>query len=88
MSASLTIAIYLVVWWIALFAVLPFRFGEPEAPGADPFADAAGAPSNPRLKLKFILATVVSGVIVGALYAAVALGLFALGPPSLAPGAQ
>jgi predicted secreted protein len=89
MSEGLTIALYLIVWWIVLFAVLPFRFGAPELqPGSDPFAEAAGAPSTPRLKLKFMLTTVISALIVGALYAVLNLDLIALAPPPPVPGAQ
>jgi predicted secreted protein len=82
MSVSLTIALYLIVWWIVLFTLLPFRMGARPAPrGSDPFAEAVGAPSAPKLKLKFALATVIAAVIVGALYAAFAYGLIALEPP-------
>jgi predicted secreted protein len=71
MSISLAIALYAICWWIVLFAILPFRMGEkPAPPGSDPFAEAVGAPSTPKLKLKFLVTTIVSAVIVGALYAA------------------
>jgi predicted secreted protein len=83
MSVSLTIALYLIVWWIVLFTLLPFKMGAPpERTGSDPFAEAAGAPSSPKLKTKFLLATVISALIVGALYAAFALELIALEPPT------
>ena len=71
MSISLATALYAICWWIVLFAILPLRMGEkPPLPGSDPFAEAVGAPSVPKLKLKFLVTTIVSGVIVGALYAA------------------
>ncbi len=71
MSISLAIALYAICWWIVLFAILPLRMGaKPEAPGSDPFAEAVGAPSAPKLKLKFLVTTIVSAAIVGALYAA------------------
>ncbi len=71
MSIALAIALYTICWWIVLFAILPLRMGaEPTAPGSDPFAEAVGAPSTPKLKLKFLVTTIVSAVIVGAIYAA------------------
>jgi len=71
MSISLAIAVYAICWWIVLFAILPLRMGAPPAPpGGDPFAEAVGAPSTPKLKLKFLVTTIVSAVIAGAIYAA------------------
>jgi len=62
-------AIYFIVWWITLFAVLPFgvrsqaESGE-VVPGSDP-----GAPAIPNLKMKLVWTTLVSAVVfaVGAL---------------------
>ena len=71
MSISVAIALYAICWWIVLFAILPLRMGaKPAPPGSDPFAEAVGAPSAPKLKLKFLVTTIVSAGIVGALYAA------------------
>ena len=56
------IALYFVVWWTLLFAVLPLR-NQPETrpshvvPGQDP-----GAPAVPRLREKAIWTTLVAGV--------------------------
>ena len=56
------IALYFVVWWTLLFAVLPLR-NQPETrpthvvPGQDP-----GAPASPRLREKAIWTTLVAGV--------------------------
>jgi predicted secreted protein len=67
MSISTAIATYFLVWWIMLFAVLPWgvRPQEKDAPpGTDP-----GAPMLPRLGLKLIWTTVVAAVVwaIGAL---------------------
>jgi predicted secreted protein len=56
-------AIYFIVWWVTLFAVLPFgvqsqaESGE-VVPGSDP-----GAPAIPKLKMKLVWTTVVSAVV-------------------------
>lgn len=63
MAVSTTIAIYFLIWWVVLFAVLPWGVrsqGEGGAPGTDP-----GAPLLPRLRLKLIWTTVVATVIFG-----------------------
>jgi len=79
MSIYLAIAIYVICWWIVLFTILPFGMGaQPAPPGSDPFAEAAGAPSSPKLKLKFIVTTVISALLAGAIYAAVQFELIKL----------
>ncbi len=79
MSITLAIAIYAICWWIVLFAILPLKMGaKPAPPGSDPLAEAVGAPSAPKLKIKFLVTTIVSAVIVGAIYAAFTYGLIHL----------
>ncbi len=65
------VAIYFVIWWITLFAILPFgvrnahEAGETIGEGHD-----AGAPVAHRLLLKAGINTIVSAVIFAALYLA------------------
>jgi predicted secreted protein len=66
MSVFTAIAIYFVIWWITLFAVLPFgvRSQQEEGdftPGTDP-----GAPVIPDVKRKFIWTTIVATLIFAA----------------------
>ena len=61
MATSTAVAIYFLIWWIALFAVLPFGVraqGEEAPPGTDP-----GAPLVPNLLAKLIWTTVVATVV-------------------------
>jgi predicted secreted protein len=52
--------VYILVWWVVLFAVLPLWVtpAEPDDPGF-----AAGAPQRPRLLLKAAVTTGVAAVI-------------------------
>jgi predicted secreted protein len=52
--------VYVLAWWVTLFAVLPLWVtpAEPDDPG-----HAAGAPQRPRLLLKVAITTVASAVI-------------------------
>lgn len=56
---------YLLIWWTALFAVLPWgnQLAQNPVPG-----QAHGAPDFPRLKRKFFMTTVLSAVLWVALY--------------------
>ncbi len=62
MAVATAIAIYFLIWWIMLFAVLPWgvraQGEEGAAPGTDP-----GAPTVPRLKAKLLWTTIAAGVV-------------------------
>ena len=68
MTIPTGIAIYFLIWWLTLFAVLPWGVrsqheGGDFAPGTDP-----GAPVMPRLWWKLLWTTLVSAVIFAILY--------------------
>jgi predicted secreted protein len=54
------VAVYVVVWWIVIFAVLPWGMKPIESndSGFDP-----GAPENPRLLRKIVITTIFATVI-------------------------
>jgi len=85
-SAALAAAIYFVIWWIVLFAVLPWGVeSQHEAgefsPGSDP-----GAPTRPLLLKKAIATTLLSAAIMALGYGAWALGwMSSLFPAALLP---
>jgi predicted secreted protein len=70
MTPALGVAVYFTIWWVVLFAVLPFGVrNATEAPtttvrGADP-----GAPVKAHLALKALATTLISGVLFVAVYA-------------------
>ncbi len=65
-SLPLAAAIYLTIWWIVLFAVLPLgvrsseEAGQERPEGADP-----GAPAAPQLLKKAAITTVIAAVVFG-----------------------
>jgi predicted secreted protein len=68
MSTTTAVAIYFLIWWVTLFAVLPFGVrsqheGGEMVPGSDP-----GAPVLPRVLWKLFWTTIWSGVIFAILY--------------------
>ncbi|HEY0327863.1 MAG TPA: DUF1467 family protein [Rhodopseudomonas sp.] len=77
-SISTALAIYFVLWWLVLFATLPFGVrnqaesgGEPESPGNDP-----GAPVHALMLRKALWTTVISSLIYGAAMLAYRAGYF------------
>jgi len=66
MSVTAAIAIYFVLWWLVLFAVLPFgAAGDDPASGRVAGADP-GAPSAHHLTLKFVITTMIAAAIFAA----------------------
>jgi len=68
MSVATAIAIFFLIWWIVLFAVLPWGVrsqheGGEMTPGTDP-----GAPTLPRLGRKLMWTTIVAAAIYGGCY--------------------
>jgi predicted secreted protein len=69
MKIGTAIAIYFVVWWIVLFAILPWRVknaheaGEAVLEGNEP-----GAPIEHQLGKKALVTTVVAGLVFALIY--------------------
>jgi predicted secreted protein len=68
MSKATGIAIFFLLWWVTLFAVLPWgvrsqQEGGEIVPGTDP-----GAPMIPRLGRKLVWTTLVAAVLWGVSY--------------------
>ncbi|MGC1711020.1 MAG: DUF1467 family protein [Methyloceanibacter sp.] len=69
MSLFFAVSMYLVIWWIVLFAMLPIGVrtseeeGEKVVPGA-----VESAPHVPNLLPKMVATTVVSSIVFAALY--------------------
>lgn len=75
MSIWSGIAVYFIIWWTVLFAVLPWgvrnahEAGETVETGNEP-----GAPVKPRLLLKALITTVVAAIIFAGVYAIIVSG--------------
>ncbi len=68
MSLTMAIAIYFVLWWLTLFAVLPWGVQSQHesgdiSPGSEP-----GAPALPRIAAKLLWTTIVSAIVFALLY--------------------
>ncbi len=70
MTKTTAAAVFFLIWWVALFAVLPWGVrsqheGGEVTPGTDP-----GAPVVPKVGRKLIWTTVVASVVFAAVYIA------------------
>jgi predicted secreted protein len=61
------VVLYVLIWWVSLFAVLPIGT-QPQAE-ADEASGWRGAPRRPRLLMKVIATTVVATILWGGAYA-------------------
>jgi predicted secreted protein len=73
MTWPLALAIYFTVWWVVLFAVLPFGVRSHAEAGVDlPQGSDPGAPVAPRMAIKLVATTVVAALVFAAIYAYIA----------------
>jgi predicted secreted protein len=63
MKIGTMIAIYFVVWWICLFAILPLRVRTQAEAGEVVPGTPASAPARPELLIKAAINTVVSAIV-------------------------
>lgn len=82
MTLPLAVAIYVVLWWMVLFAVLPFGLRTQHEAGEVVPGTPSSAPVRPRLLRIVLTTTLVAAVIFAAGYWAFASGLIDLRPPS------
>lgn len=62
---SSALAIYFVIWWVALFLTLPFGVRSQHEDGGGPAGTDPGAPIATRMRRKLIWTTIISAAIYG-----------------------
>jgi predicted secreted protein len=79
MSLVSMLAVYFIIWWVVLFAVLPFgvRSVSESANGVEEGHDP-GAPIHPQMITKALITTVVACVVFVMFYAGVVSGILSL----------
>jgi len=71
MSLTLSAAIYVVIWWTVLFAVLPIGVRTQAEDGEVVPGTPASAPTHPRLSRVAVLTTLISCLLFAALWLAI-----------------
>ena len=72
MSLPLAIAVYFIIWWTVLFAVLPIGVRTQGEEGQIVPGTPESAPARPRFLLIIGLTTLVSALVFGLVYAVLA----------------
>jgi predicted secreted protein len=62
-SISTSLAIYFVLWWVVLFAVLPWGARSQQDDGEVTRGTEPGAPTMPRVLNKLMWTTIVSAIV-------------------------
>ena len=79
MSITGSIIVYVMIWWIVFFSILPVgiksnkEFFRVSIEGSDP-----GAPKNPKIGKKFLITTIITSILFIMIYYIVDLGFFNL----------
>ena len=79
MGITGSIIIYVMIWWIIFFSILPVgiqsnkEIFKESIEGADP-----GAPNNPKMAKKFLITTIITSILFIMIYYLVKLGFFNL----------
>ncbi|MGC1465169.1 MAG: DUF1467 family protein [Pseudolabrys sp.] len=68
MAISTLIAIFFIIWWVVLFAVLPWGVHSQEENGDIQAGTDPGAPTSARMARKLIWTTAIAAVIFGVFY--------------------
>jgi predicted secreted protein len=80
MNIETSFALYLIVWWVVLFSVLPFgAVSHAEAGIETPGGGDPASPVNPQLKRKFIRTTWISALLFAPFWIAVQMHWLTLG---------
>ena len=74
MSLIFAVAIYFVIWWIVLFAILPWGVRTQEEAGEVIPGTAESAPVTPKLGAKLLATTITAAVVFAIIYWLVAGG--------------
>ncbi|MCT8266022.1 MULTISPECIES: DUF1467 family protein [Afifella] len=72
MSWISALAVYFVIWWLVLFAVLPFGVRTQEEEGEVTLGTERAAPAVPRMWWKLLATSLVAAVLFGVVYLAIA----------------
>lgn len=84
MDIAFNLALYFMIWWMCLFAVLPFGLKTQGESGEVVPGTPASAPVRPRLKKLFFINSIVAAVVFAIVWAAIEYDWLGLQMPPVA----
>ena len=79
MGTTGAIIVYISIWWIVFFSVLPFGIKSQNVKFKDDLhGNDPGAPKNPKIGKKFLITTIITSILFIIIYYIVDLGFFNL----------
>ena len=78
MSIAYSLALYFIIWWTLLFAVLPFGVRTQDEDGVVVPGTPGSAPTTPRFQWVLVVTTLASAVVFAIIYVVVTKGLIDL----------
>lgn len=86
MNIAFGLALYFMIWWITLFAVLPFGVRTQAESGEVEPGTPGSAPAKPRLLRVFLINTVVATLVFAAVWFVIESDWASYTPPPPLPG--
>lgn len=71
MGFTFSVALYFIIWWTVLFAVLPLGVRTQDEDGSVVPGTPGSAPTKPRFKMVLVITTLASAVVFAIAYAVV-----------------
>ena len=68
MSFAFSLALYFIIWWTVLFAVLPFGVRTQDEDGVVVPGTPGSAPTKPRFQMVLVVTTIASAVVFAIAY--------------------
>ena len=69
METTGAVIVYICIWWIVFFSVLPIGIKSQSIEFKDDFqGNDPGAPKNPRIGKKFLITTLITSIIFAVIY--------------------
>ena len=64
MSTTGSLIVYISIWWIVFFSVLPIGIKSQNAKFSDDLrSNDRGAPKNPKIGIRFLITTIITSII-------------------------
>ena len=91
MSITFGLALYFIIWWTVLFAVLPLGMRTQEEAGDVVPGTPGSAPAQPHFRRIFLTTTLAAAIVFAIVWAVMHFGLIDVGsapPPGSTPGGR